>query len=151
MRFKIKNAILIEYFLLLIHWIPLNLTFCIFNISLKIWKLFVSFLKKKVCICTKRIFLILSHAIYPWWSVSLHKRTCGLNVSGKRRDDNSLEWSNFCRHFVVRSCSYNILVDRVHFDHDGRDTVALRFTERFDDGTPKSLRGPAADATTASR
>lgn len=50
-----------------------------------------------------------------------------------------------------RSYSYNILVDQVHFDHDGRDTVALRFTERFDDGTPKSLRGPAADATATSR
>lgn len=71
-------------------------------------------------------------------------------VKRKRRDDNSLEWSNFCRPLNC-SYSYNILVDQVHFGHDGRDTVALRFTERFDDGTPKSLRGPAADATATSR
>ncbi|KAG7208021.1 hypothetical protein KM043_009601 [Ampulex compressa] len=31
-----------------------------------------------------------------------------------------------------------ILVDHVRFDHDGRDTVALRLTERFDAGTRNS-------------
>lgn len=69
-----------------------------------------------------------------------HKRTI---IASCRATFASISWSITFRVVIV---AYS-LTDQVHFDHDGYDTVALWFTERFDAET-ESLRNLTEDGTT---